>query len=59
MIYFNIPPYAGKEKDYIQQAIENHKICGDGVFTKKCHQWLEEKTGTKKELLTTCCTHAT
>ncbi|MCX4268813.1 MAG: dTDP-4-amino-4,6-dideoxygalactose transaminase [Lachnospiraceae bacterium] len=58
MIYFNIPPYAGKEKDYIQQAIENHKICGDGVFTKKCHQWLEEKTGTKKALLTTSCTHA-
>lgn len=58
MICFNIPPYAGKEKDYIQQAIENHKICGDGVFTKKCHQWLEEKTGTKKALLTTSCTHA-
>ena len=58
MIYFNIPPYAGKEKDYIQQAIENHKICGDEVFTKKCHQWLEEKTGTKKALLTTSCTHA-
>lgn len=59
MINFNIPPYVGKEQDYIQQAIENHKICGDGVFTKKCNQWLEEKTGTKKALLTTSCTHAT
>ncbi len=59
MIHFNIPPYVGKEKDYIQQAIENHKICGDGDFTKKCNQWLEEKTGIKKALLTTSCTHAT
>ena len=59
MIHFNIPPYTGKEKDYIQQAIENHKICGDGEFTKKCSHWLEEKTGTKKALLTTSCTHAT
>lgn len=59
MINFNIPPYVGKEKEYIQQAIENHKICGDGIFTKKCNQWLEERTGTKKALLTTSCTHAT
>ena len=59
MIYFNIPPYIGKEKEYIQQAIENHKICGDGVFTKKCNEWLKEKTGTKRALLTTSCTHAT
>ncbi len=59
MINFNEPPYVGKETEYIIQAVESKKICGDGMFTKKCNQWLEEKTGTKKALLTTSCTHAT
>ena len=58
MIPFNIPPFVGKEMNYIQQAIENHKICGDGEFTKKCNAWIEKTTGTKKALLTTSCTHA-
>lgn len=56
---FNVPPYTGKEAEYIAQAVKNQKICGDGEFTKKCNAWLEEKTGTKKCLLTTSCTHAT
>ena len=59
MISFNVPPYVGKEKEYVTQAIDNHKICGDGEFTKKCSAWIEEKTGTEKALLTTSCTHAT
>ncbi len=59
MISFNVPPCVGKEKEYVIQAIENHKICGDGEFTKRCSQWLEEKTGSPKVLLTTSCTHAT
>ncbi len=59
MIPFNIPPRVGTECGYIGEAIENGKICGDGPFTKKCHRWLEEKTGTKKALLTTSCTSAT
>lgn len=59
MIRFNVPPYTGKELDYIKVAVENQKICGDGEFTKKCNEWLEEKTGTRKALLTTSCTHAT
>lgn len=59
MIDFNVPLFTGKELDYIKQAIANKKICGDGVFTKKCNQWIEDKTGTKKALLTTSCTHAT
>jgi dTDP-4-amino-4,6-dideoxygalactose transaminase len=58
MILFNIPPYTGKELGNIKEAIELHKICGDGSFTKKCHQWLETQTGTAKALLTTSCTHA-
>ena len=59
MIPFSIPPYMGKEKDYISEAIASGKICGDGNFTKKCNQWLEERTGAQKALLTTSCTHAT
>lgn len=59
MIRFNVPPYTGKEMEYIKQAVENQKICGDGEFTKKCNEWIEEKTGATKCLLTTSCTHAT
>lgn len=59
MINFNVPPFTGREMDYIRQAVENQKICGDGEFTKKCNEWIERKTGTAKCLLTTSCTHAT
>lgn len=59
MISFNVPPYCGNEKEYVAKAIDNHKICGDGEFTMKCSNWIEEKTGTEKALLTTSCTHAT
>lgn len=53
MISFNVPPFVGKEKDYISAAIDSRKICGDGEFTKKCNAWMEEKTGTGKALLVT------
>lgn len=53
MIDFNIPPFTGKELEYIQQAINAHKICGDGQFTKKCNAWLEERFHAQKALLTT------
>ena len=59
MINFNVPPYTGKEMEYIKECVENQKICGDGGFTKKCNEWLEKRTGTAKCLLTTSCTHAT
>jgi dTDP-4-amino-4,6-dideoxygalactose transaminase len=58
MISFNIPPYTGKELDYIRKTIENRKICGDGEFTKNCSGWLEKQFRTPKALLTTSCTHA-
>ncbi|MBR6666078.1 MAG: dTDP-4-amino-4,6-dideoxygalactose transaminase [Lachnospiraceae bacterium] len=58
MINFNVPPYTGKEMEYIRECVENQKICGDGVYTKKCNEWIEKKTDTKKCLLTTSCTHA-
>ena len=57
-ISFNVPPYIGKEQDYIMEAIRSHKICGDGAFTKKCNAWIEEKTGVSKALLTTACSTA-
>ena len=58
MIPFNIPPYVGKELDYVRQAVESHKICGDGQFTKKCSKWMEERFGAQKVLLTTSGTTA-
>lgn len=58
MIDFNVPPFLGTETDYIAEAIRNKKICGDGPFTKECHRWIENKTGTAKALLTTSCTHS-
>ena len=52
MICFNVPPYVGTEENYIKQAIHSHKICGDGEFTKKCNQWLENRFNAKKIMLT-------
>ena len=53
MIDFNVPPFVGEEFDYVKQAIESHKICGDGQFTKKCNAWMEEAFCAQKALLTT------
>ena len=53
MISFNVPPYTDNELEYVKQAIESHKICGDGEFTKKCNAWLEQKFKAPKVLLTT------
>ena len=59
MIPFNIPPYVGTEMGYVREAAEaNRKICGDGPFTKRCSQWLEERFGATKALLTTSGTTA-
>lgn len=58
MINFNIPPYIGNELQYIKQAVENKKICGDGEFTKKCNKWIEDRFHSQKVLLTTSGTTA-
>ena len=58
MIQFNVPALAGKEQQYIKQVLKTGKFSGDGLFTKKCEEWLEKKTGAKKVLLTTSGTHA-
>lgn len=59
MIDFNVPPYVGTEMEYVRQAAEvNHKICGDGPFSRKCHAWMEERFCAEKVLLTTSGTAA-
>lgn len=58
MIRFNIPPVVDDEISYIQDAVDSHKICGDGKYTKLCSEWFERYTGSLKVLLTTSCTHA-
>lgn len=58
MIPFNIPPYIGNELDYVREAIQEQKICGDGRFTKQCSHWMEQRFGTQKVLLTTSGTTA-
>lgn len=59
MIDFNRPHFTGHELKYIQQAVvDNHRISGNGLFTKQCQHFFEEKYGFKKCLLTTSCTDA-
>ncbi len=58
MIEFNEPPYAGEYLEFIKEAVESHHICGDGTFTKKCTEWIEQKTDIANCLFTTSCTHA-
>ncbi len=57
-IGFNKPYMTGKEGIYIREAVVSGKISGDGMFTKKCHQFFESRYGFKKALLTTSCTDA-
>ena len=58
MVDFNVPPCVGDEIGFVKQAIESHKICGDGAFTKKCHAWMEQTFNAQKVLLTTSGTTA-
>jgi dTDP-4-amino-4,6-dideoxygalactose transaminase len=58
MIPFNKIYISGKELDYIQQSLNSGKISGDGLFTKKVHNFFQEKYNFKKCLLTTSCTDA-
>jgi len=58
MIPYNKPFLSGKETKYIEEAVSSGKISGDGLFTKKCHQFFESQFGIQKALLTTSCTDA-
>lgn len=57
-IPFNRPCLAGREYEYIAEAIANGHASGDGPFTRRCHELLEKELGVPKALLTTSCTHA-
>ncbi len=57
-IPFNKPCFEGKELAYIAEAIKNGHVSGDGEFTRKCHDFFEDKLGVNKAFLTTSCTHA-
>lgn len=57
-IGFNKPYLTGKETEYILESVKSRKISGDGMFTKKCHDFFEKRYGFKKVLLTTSCTDA-
>jgi dTDP-4-amino-4,6-dideoxygalactose transaminase len=57
-IPFNRPHITGKELSYLQEAIESAHLSGDGAFTKQCNQWLENRIGSPKALLTHSCTAA-
>jgi len=56
MIPFNAPPIVGTEIEYMQSAMTSGKLCGDGGFTRRCQQWMEQHFGSKKVLLTPSCT---
>ena len=58
MIDFSRPVYVKESMSYIQQAVEQNHLCGDGSFTRKCTEWMEEHTGTERAMFTTSCTHA-
>lgn len=58
MIPFNVPPCVGNEIEYVQQAIDSRKICGDGRFTHRCNEWMEHRFQAQKVLLTTSGTTA-
>ncbi len=55
---FNRPHMTGKELEYITEAKLGQMLAGDGPFTKRCHMWIEQRTGCHKALLTHSCTAA-
>jgi len=56
MIPFNAPPVVGTELEYMQSAMGSGKLCGDGGFTRRCQQWMEQRFASRKVLLTPSCT---
>ena len=58
MISYNVAPFTEKVFEYMQDAVNNKKICGDGKYTKFCDRWFEVRTGSPKVMLTTSCSHS-
>lgn len=56
MIPFNVPAITGRETDYMQMAMTSGKLCGDGQWTRRCQQWLEQHCDSARVLLTPSCT---
>src|SRR5690349_19515469 len=57
-IQFNRPPYTGNEDRHVLAAMRSPQISGDGEYTRRCHEWFEQKLGCHKALLTPSCTQA-
>jgi dTDP-4-amino-4,6-dideoxygalactose transaminase len=57
-IVFNSPVVMGREMELMQDAVRRRRLCGDGHFTRLCQDWLQQKLGSEKVLLTTSCTAA-
>ncbi len=57
-IPFNRPYATGNELAYLTEAQRHGHLSGDGSFTRRCHQWIEQRTGCVKALLTQSCTSA-
>lgn len=57
-IPFNRPATAGREREYIAEALDNGQLAGDGPFTHRCNALIREKTGAQSALLTHSCTAA-
>lgn len=55
---FNKAPQTGRESEHMAHVISGGKICGDGEYTKRCNQWIRERTGAAGAYLTTSCTQA-
>lgn len=58
MINFNQPHLTGKEAHYMYEAVYTAKLSGNGIFTKRCQAWFEQRYGFRKCLLTTSGTDA-
>lgn len=58
MIQFNLPYKSKIQLDNLTQLFEGNNFSGDGLYTKKCHLWLDNTYNSKKSLLTTSCTHS-
>lgn len=58
MTPFNKPFLTGKEAHYMYEAVYTGKLSGNGVFTKKCQNFFEEKYGFKKAIMATSGTDA-
>ncbi|MEB3195569.1 MAG: dTDP-4-amino-4,6-dideoxygalactose transaminase [Candidatus Sericytochromatia bacterium] len=57
-IPFNRPYTTGREIEYIQEAIANGHLSGNGPFTKRVEGWFEAFLSAPRVLLTHSCTAA-